>query len=133
MQSVRVAEEFSSEVIRVMASAPPSGRDDLLGMVIDFDVHLAGLEQLDTDSVDVAQTSSPECLIRAKCRAAEGVTLSDAGEAIRDVWLTMLRYSFFEAHCLRVEKKEAVLEFVTQIGPGAFFVTGRVEVAPARS
>ena len=116
-----------------MALGPPSGGDDLVGMEMDFFVLLGELEGVEDESVEVERTTHPECLLRASCRAARGVPVEAAAEAVRHEWLTNLRYSYFESHRLKTDGDQAVLEFVTQISPDGFFVTGRVEVLPSRT
>ena len=59
--------------------------------------------------------------------------LETAIRGIEDVWLSLLRYRYFEAHTTRVAPDEAVLDFITQIDADGFFVTGRVRVTPGRS
>jgi hypothetical protein len=102
-------------------------------MEMDFFVLLGHLDGLLGDSVEVQRTEQPECLLRVVCRAAPGVSLDAAAEAVRGLWLTSLRYSHFEAHRLSSTEDSKLLEFVTQIAPNGFFVTGRVEVQPGRT
>lgn len=127
-----VNDDFGRAVLRVMADGPPSSGDNLLGMEMDFFIRLGDLEEIDSDSVEVKRTGSAECLIRA-CRAASGVSLGAAADDVRREWLLNLRYNHFEAHRVRTEPTSAALEFVTQIGPGSFYVTGRVEIVPSAS
>lgn len=128
-----VDDDFGRAVLRVMADGPASSGDNLLGMEMDFFIRLGDLEEIDGDSVEVQRTDSPECLIRASCRAAPGVSLDAVADGVRREWLLNLRYNHFEAHCVRTEPTSAVLEFVTQIGTGSFYVTGRVEIVPSAS
>jgi len=71
-------------------------------------------------------------LILAECAAAKGVSLEEAAHAVRQAWLGPLRYNFHEAHHLSMSDSEAVLCFITQIGPSEFYVTGEVTVRQAR-
>jgi hypothetical protein len=119
---------FGEAVLRVMRSGPPSGGHDLVGMEMDFFILLGDLDELLGHSVEVQRTEQPECLLRALGRTAPGVSIKEAAEAVRGLWLTKLRYSHFEAHRLSSTENSALLEFVTQIAPDGFFVTGRVEV-----
>src|SRR5947209_6037035 len=116
-----------------MDSAAPSSGDDLLGMEIDFVGLLDRAEGVDGESVAAKRTSHPGCLIEASCAATPGIPLETAIRGIEDVWLSLLRYRYFEAHTTRVAPDEAVLDFITQIDAGGFFVTGRVRVTPGRS
>ena len=112
-----------------MQSGPPSAGDNLLGMEIDFDAYLGGLEALDESSISVRRTEHPEALIAAKCVAASGFSVAEAAEAVRAAWLNSLRYNFHEAHHLAVSEDGAVLRLITQIGPSEFYVTGQVTIS----
>ena len=46
-------------------------------------------------------------------------------------WVGNLRYHYREAHHLRITDAQAELQFVTQIDPRGFFLTGSVTVLPA--
>lgn len=119
---------FEQELKSLHRYAPSDG-DDLLGMEIDFVAFLGGLDQLDVSTLTVRRTSDPAQLIIAESVAAPGIDVEGAVEAVRQVWLGKLRYSYGEAHYLEVLDRHAVLHFVTQIGPGGFYVTGTVTIA----
>ena len=121
-------DEFREATLAIVRSGTPSADANLLGMQIDFDLVLAGLEQIDADSVVVECTPQAERLIRGSCKPAIGVSPAAAIEAVRRAWLATLRYNYTEAHCTVLAERSATLEFVTQIGPGAIYVTGRVDV-----
>ena len=114
-----------------MQSGPPSDGDNLLGMEFDFVAYLGGLDAVDEASVSVRRTAQAETLLLVECAAAAGVSLRDAAEAVREAWLGPLRYHFHEAHHLSVSETQAVLRFITQIGPSDFYVTGQVTVRGA--
>lgn len=125
-------ERFAADKQRVMRDGPPSSGVDLCGMGIDFAWYLETLVEIDGSSLVVRRTSDPDRLIEASCRARTGVSLTAAADAVRHVWLTRLRYDTFESHALTIEEDRAVLDCVTQIEPGGFFVTARVTAeAPA--
>jgi hypothetical protein len=122
--------DFRAAVLRVMQDGFPSSGDNLLGMEMDFDGYLAQVEEIDPDSITVRSTQNAECLIRASCRAAPAADLTSAAEAVERAWMDVLRYSHLEAHDLRNDGESVLLEFVTQIRPSGFYVTGRVEILP---
>lgn len=122
--------DFMSEVRDVVRDGRPSSGGDLMGMAMDVDAYLFELPELDTASIETARTGHAECLIRTRCRVAGGVTISQGAEAVRGAWLQDLRYSYREAHRVRVTVDSAVVEFVTQMGPGRLYVTGRIEILP---
>ena len=70
-----------------MQDGSPSWGGNLAGMVQDFDWALAALDEIDDETVDVERTSNAEGLIRASCRAKTGVTLENAGAAVRGAWV----------------------------------------------
>lgn len=59
------------------------------------------------------------------------MSLEEAARSVRGAWLDSLRYNFYEVHLLSLANGEAVLRFITQIGPSAFFVTGDVRIHAA--
>jgi hypothetical protein len=119
---------FRAEVLRVMQSGRPSDGDDLLGMEIDFVARLSDLNAVDDSTVSVRRTSHADSLIVADCAIAAGTSLEEAADEVRQAWVGPLRYNFYEAHDLTLSAETAVLRFVTQIGPGEFYVTGEVTV-----
>jgi hypothetical protein len=124
-------EDFRAVSLRIMKDGTPSADDNLLGMEMDFFLLLGDLQELDGESVQVRATRSAECLIRATCRAAPGVSLDRAAEAVRDLWVSNLSYSHFEAHELAVAEGEATLHFVTQMRTHGLYVTGQVGITPS--
>lgn len=122
-------EDYDLELQR-LRRYKPSGGHDLLGMELDFVAYLSGLEELDAATLTVRSTADPAGLIVAESLAAPGVAVAAAMESVRQVWLGQLGYTYSEAHYVEFVDERAVLHFVTQIGPGGFFVTGTVTVAP---
>lgn len=121
-------DEFPSATLAIMQNGTPSADDNLLGMQIDFDIRLGELDQVDADSVLVQRAEHAERPIRASCKPAGYVNPGEAVEAIRQEWLTNLRYPYAEAHRTLVTQHGATLDFVTQMAPGGLYVTGQVEV-----
>lgn len=120
---------FGSIVTQVQADGTPNS-GNVKAMVHDVDNYVRQVEGIDDGTVRVRRTVEAACLIRAQCRAAEGSTLAHALDGLREVWLTDLAYPYLEAHELTVSQDFAVLQFVTQIGPTDFYVTGRIDVSP---
>ena len=121
---------FRAVSTRIINDGTPSAGHDLFGIEIHFDALLAGLDEVDHQSVSVHRTEQVECLIHATCRTAPGVPLGSAAEAVRRLWLSKLRYSYLEAHHLQKADGAATLDFITQIGPHRLYVTGRVRISP---
>lgn len=122
------SDDFASVTLAVMRDGPPSCGANLDGMAMDIDARLWQLDAIESDSIVVTSTPHAERLLRASCYAAAGVTISDAIEAVEQIWITDLSYRFLEAHRVVIGATEAELEFITQIEPGRFFVTGQIEV-----
>lgn len=128
-QSVAVADQsFQESLIRVMEDGTPSKGDDLLGMEIDFTAYLSQLAEVEMDSVNVKRTGEAKQLIGVSCRAAPGVPLESALRAVEAAWEADLRYPYFEAHKTTITDDGAYLDFVTQMGPGRLYVTGRAQI-----
>ena len=122
------SEDFASVTLAVMRDGPPSCGVNLDGFALDIDARLWQLDQIESDSIIVTSTPHAARLLRVSCYASAGVTLSDAIEAVEQIWITDLSYQFLEAHRVVIGATEAELNFITQIGPGQFFVTGQIEV-----
>jgi hypothetical protein len=111
---------------QMMDSGVPSSGDDLLGMKVDFEEHLrrcAGVA-----AVSVAQTEDPDALITASCVALPVARPPDVAQRLVDTWRRHLRYDYSEAHQLTVTSTAVVLEVITQIDAGDFYVTGTITV-----
>jgi hypothetical protein len=121
---------FRAVSIRIVNDGTPSAGHDLVGIEIHFDALLGALDEVDDQSVRVHRTEHAERLIHATCRTAPGVPLGRAAEAVRVLWLSNLRFSYFEAHHVQVADDEATLDFITQIGPHRLYVTGQVRISP---
>lgn len=117
------AKAFAAEKCRVMASGRPSSGDDLLGMEIDFDILLSDSELL--TEVEVRKGDNVDEMIHATCNAAPGVTAIEVEAELRRLWIERLRYGYLEAHMVTRSTKVR-LDAITQIAPGAFYVTATV-------
>jgi len=119
-------QEFQQTKSRVMASSVPSSGDNLLGMEIDFDAYL----DIDgvLDDVLLRATGDPASLLRGTARGRAGIPLDRIAAELEWVWLFELRYRYLEAHFVHAIESAVTLDFVTQIGPAGFYVTGAFEV-----
>jgi hypothetical protein len=111
----------------VAAVAPPADGDNLSGMVIDFDHYLWRCPSI--EEVIVTSSGDPSCQLTARCRAAAGASLERVAADIEQVWLSDLRYGYWEAHLLRTTAVSVELDVVTRISAGGYYITGRVIAA----
>ena len=119
-------EEFRQTKSRVMASSVPSSGDNLLGMQIDCDAYLE-IEGV-LDDVLVRPTADPANLLKGTARGRAGVPVDRLAAELEWVWLFELRYRYLEALIVRAVEGTVSLDFVTQIGPTGFYVTGAFDV-----
>ena len=75
------------------------------------------------------RTGDVKQLIAVSCRVALGVSVESALRAVEATWETDLRYPYFESHEATISGDGAYLDFVTQMGPGRLYVTGRTQIA----
>lgn len=122
--------QVDAEKRRVVADGQPSSGADLEGMELDFGYYLTSCGLLDEKSIKVRRTGDPMCLLDVRCRVAAGVRLEDAAEELARLWMSGLRYDYFEAHELVVRDDAARLEFLTQMNPHGLYVTGTLAVEP---
>lgn len=111
---------------QMMESGGPSRGDDLLGMAYDFTVYFSRCPGLAT--VGVTQTADPDALLEVSCVAVRTARPSDVAEQLVDTWLRFLRYGYRAAHQVVVSSRSVILDVITQIGEGDFYVTGTVTV-----
>jgi hypothetical protein len=130
---VLTREEFDAQKLNICASGPPSSDDNLLGMEIDSDYYLGDPgDAVDADfdlwrDMEVAQRPGQEWLITgvAQARPNDAAAIADS---LSRIWDSYLRYGYREAHTVERHADEVVLLAVTQIDPGAFWVTVKVTV-----
>src|SRR5437867_6564621 len=112
---------------KIMAQSVPSSGHNLEGMMIDFQHSLEQSRLL--TRVRVKKTGDPGCMIEATCQpAANTLTIPEIIAEVERLWMEELRYQEFEAHALVRADYHESLEFVTESGPGGFYVTGRIAV-----
>ena len=120
-------EEFDKIVGQILSERPPSRGDDLLGMQIDFDLHLGGSDVF--DDVDVIQASDPKNLLVARCKpASSDATPQELEAELKRIWTQDIRYRFYEAHTLDHAADKVRLHGVTVVSEDGFFVTASISV-----
>ena len=131
---VLTREEFDAQKLNICGSGPPSSDDNLLGMEIDCDSYYIGDpgDAVDADfdlwrDMDVTQCPGQEWLITgvAQARRDDAAAIADS---LSRIWDGYLRYGYREAHTVERRADEVVLLAVTQIDPGALWVTVKVTV-----
>lgn len=99
-----------------------SAGDNLLGIVMDIEIHL---EMSDIfENVKVASTDDMNCLIEATCTFSRNNNEEEIKNYFIELWKNQLRYQEFEKHHCKIEDKKIVLYFFTSTtGLG---VTGKI-------
>jgi hypothetical protein len=116
--------EFETQRRAIMDEAEPSRGDNLAGMYHDIEAYLSGSPLLG-QSVEVRMTTEPNCMLVGTCQPIDSsVSPQQIAMEFECIWLERLRYRYREAHELRIEPNAVTLDFVTQVDPGAFYVTG---------
>jgi hypothetical protein len=120
--------DFETRRREIMGVAPPSRGDDLAGMYHDIEAYLSGSALL--GGVEVRETGEAGNMLVGTCRAAvAAVAPEQVAAELERIWLERLRYGYREAHELTIEPRAVTLRFITQIDPGAFYVTGSLVAA----
>ena len=125
--------EFEQVRREICASGPPSVGDDLLGMEVDVAEFLS--EQRATDArplpwryVSLRRAEGEPWLIAAKAEGERADAFRIDAELSR-IWSHQLAYQYRQRYTVVVASDEVRLYGVTQIGPGNFWVTVKVQVA----
>jgi hypothetical protein len=120
-------EQFHLLKRKIMAQGTPGSRDDLEGMMIDFQ-HSLDQSRLLT-RVHLKKTGDPDCMIETTCQpAAETLAISEVVAEIERLWMEELRYHQFEAHAIHRADYQEALDFITVGEHGGSYVTGRIAV-----
>lgn len=125
--------EFQRISVEVCASGLASDGDNLLGMEIDACAYLGDPLYADDDpgpwrDMTVQRSEGSEWLIRGHA-PGKAQDASLIVEALSKIWEEKLRYSYRSAHTVATSSDSATMLAVTQIGPGALWVTARIEVS----
>jgi hypothetical protein len=125
-------DEFERLRAEVCASGPPSSGDNLLGMEIDACAYMGDPAYADEDpelwqDMSIISSEDSEWLIngRASGKWEDGASIT---EALFRIWEETLRYDYQSAHTVVSALGTVTLLAVTQIGPGDFWVTAKIEV-----
>jgi hypothetical protein len=126
-------DEFERIRADICASGPASDGDNLLGMEMDCSAFLGDPAFANDDpglwhDMTVRRSEGAEWLIsgRAVARFDDGPAIADA---LPKIWEEHLRYQYRSAHAVTRTSDSVLLRAVTQVGPGAMWVTAEVEVA----
>lgn len=99
-----------------------SSGDNLLGFVMDIEIHLESSGVF--ENVKVGSTEDLSCLINASCTVSKKYSQIEVKNYFIDLWENQLRYQEFEKHQCKIEDKKVVLYFcTTNSGLG---VTGKI-------
>lgn len=99
-----------------------SSGDNLLGFVMDIEIHLESSGVFENVKVESAEDLS--CLINASCTFSKNHSQSEVKNYFIELWENQLRYQDFEKHKCEIEGKKVVLYFcTTNSGLG---VTGKI-------
>jgi hypothetical protein len=126
-------DEFERIRADICASGPASDGDNLLGMEMDCCAFLGDPAFASDDpglwhDMTVRRSEGAEWLIsgRAVGRFGDGPAV---GAALPRIWEEHLRYEHLSAHAVTVMSDSVLFRAVTQVGPGAMWVTAEVKVA----
>jgi hypothetical protein len=120
---------YLEQVRRLMAGAPGSFGDNLLGMEYDISASLGGSDVLSGAPLDVRRTGDRSCLLVVTARAAETATPDAVAGALERAWMDQLRYRHVEAHQIVFAADAVQLDAITKVSEDGFFVTLRIVVA----
>jgi len=73
-------------------------------------------------------SSDPARQLTARCLAERAASPHRVAAEIKEAWLRDLRYSYWEAHLLRVNPASVELDVATRIGEDGYFITGTIIV-----
>src|SRR5687767_1935228 len=78
--------------------------------------------------VTVTRTDSPDNILAVTASARTGATTDEIERELVRIWREEVRYRYREACTTTSDETQVRLDGVTQVGPGAFFVTASVTV-----
>jgi hypothetical protein len=117
---------FADAVRAVAAVAPPADPDNLSGMAMDFDHYLWRCSSIRT--VTVSSGPDPVRQLTARCLAERSASPHLVAHEITEAWLRDLRYSYWEAHSLRIAPTSVHLDVATRIDGDGYFIAGTIVV-----
>ncbi len=134
-KNAAVVERDEFERIRsdICASGPASDGDDLLGMEIDCCAYFGDPSVADDSpglwhDMKVSRSEGAEWLISGQAlgRQEDAVAIAST---LCTIWDQDLRYQYRSAYTVDRSESAVTLRAVTQIGPGALWVTAHIQVA----
>ncbi len=99
-----------------------SSGDNLLGFVMDIEIHLESSGIF--ENVKVASTEDLSCLINASCTYSNNHSQNEIKNYFIELWENQLMYQEFEKHQCEIEGNKVVLSFCTT--SGGLGVTGKI-------
>ncbi|MFV2088288.1 CPCC family cysteine-rich protein [Micromonospora sp. LOL_021] len=104
---------FAAAVRAVASVAPPADPDNLSGMSTDFDHYLLRCPSIREVAVNTTPESAQQ--ITAFCLAEPAASPMRVALEVEQIWLSDLRYSYWEVHRLEILATYVNLEVATQI------------------
>lgn len=120
--------DYTSLKNHVVLNAPGSSGPNLQGMAIDFDHFLESSDLFESVAVQTEPKRPGVINASAILRDPTKPVAAVEAELVR-IWLDELRYTYLEAHRVKTENGSTVLEFITQIAPSGFYVTGEIYIS----
>ncbi|MGH3493364.1 MAG: hypothetical protein ACRDQ1_09030 [Sciscionella sp.] len=84
------------------------------------------------ESVEVEQTDDPDNMVIAMCEFRPGLAESAVAAQLEKIWAERVRYPFWEAHALRVEKEYVEFEAASRHSNSGHYVTVHLVAQQAR-
>ena len=114
----------------VQANASPGTASDLRAVKDDLERALASVGLF--EEVEVDYTDDVDNLVIAMCTFPEQMQRSEIAHRLEVMWQDRLRYPFWEAHTLLVDRDQIELEGATRAGTHGHYVTFHIVAQQAR-
>ena len=114
----------------VQANASPGTPADLRAVKDDLRRALSTVGLF--DEVEVDYTDDVDNLVIAMCTFPEQLSRSEIAHRLEVLWHDRLRYDFWEAHTVLVDRDQIELEGATRVGANGHYVTLHIVAQQAR-
>ena len=114
----------------VQANASPGTATHLRAVKEDLQRALASVGLF--EDVEVDYTDDVDNLVIAMCTFPEQLSRSEIAHRLEVLWQDRLRYPFWEAHTLLVDRDQIELEAATRAGANGHYVTLHIVAQQAR-
>jgi hypothetical protein len=84
------------------------------------------------ENVEVDHTDDPDQLVIALCEFRSDLNEADIAGQLERIWHDRVRYPYWEAHALRVEREHVEFEAATRHSSGGHYVTVHLVAQKAR-